>query len=167
MKDSIFISGITIICVQALACGGGTEACDGGTIEFTVGGAGHRACVERVNLLHEIVFSVHAAGETPRPFSVDIATLPAVEIATPAWEMMVPTMMPPPPALMVAALPTCQKTFFACAPLASVTLCGNAAPGPPTVSVVAIWKTQTAFALPCASSVRLPPRIRNEPDDAV
>ena len=79
-----------------------------------------------------------APNESARPFSVTIATLPAVENDTPDWEMMVPTMVPPPPALMVAALPTCQKTFLACAPLARMTLCGNAAPGPPTVSVVAI-----------------------------
>jgi len=36
------------------------------------------------------------------------ATLPAVENTAPAWVMMVPTMVPPPAALIVAALPTCQ-----------------------------------------------------------
>ena len=46
-------------------------------------------------------------------------------------------MVPPPPALMVAAEPTCQNTFFAWAPLVRITLLGKAAPGPPTVSEVA------------------------------
>ena len=47
------------------------------------------------------------------PFSVTITTLPAVENVVAAEEIMVPTMVPPPAALIVAALPTCQKTFFA------------------------------------------------------
>ena len=50
--------------------------------------------------------------EAPRdrtlPFKVTIAVLPAVENAAPAFEMIVPTMVPPPAALIVAALPTCQ-----------------------------------------------------------
>ena len=49
----------------------------------------------------------------------------------------------------------------------TLTLAGNAAPGPPTVSVVAIWNTQTALASPCASSVRFPPWIMNVPAAAV
>ena len=81
--------------------------------------------------------------------------------------MTVPSKVPPPAALIVAALPTCQNTFLACAPLARMMLEGAAAPGPPTVSVVAIWKTQTALALPCASSVRLPPWIMKLPAAAV
>ena len=42
------------------------------------------------------------------PLSVVIAALPAVENETAAEAIMVPTMVPPPAALMVAALPTCQ-----------------------------------------------------------
>src|SRR3954471_15897840 len=68
---------------------------------------------------------------------------------------------------MVAAEPTCQNTFLACAPLAMMMLAGAAAPGPPTVSVDAIWKTHTALASPCASSVRLPPWIMKLPAAAV
>ena len=49
-----------------------------------------------------------APSEIARPFSVTRLTLPTVENDAPAWEMMVPTMVPPPAALMVAALPTCQ-----------------------------------------------------------
>ncbi len=81
--------------------------------------------------------------------------------------MMVPTIVPPPAALIVAAVPTCQNTFLACAPLARMMLDGKAAPGPPTVSVVAIWNTHTALASPCASSVRLPPWIMKLPAPAV
>ena len=53
------------------------------------------------------------------PSSVVMMALPPVEVVTPAEAMMVPTMVPPPPGLMVAALPTCQKTFFGWAPPAS------------------------------------------------
>ena len=56
------------------------------------------------------------------PFRVTIVVLAAVEITAPAWEMMVPTIVPPPAALIVAALPTCQKTFLACAPPARMML---------------------------------------------
>src|SRR5512133_3568029 len=72
------------------------------------------------------------------PSSVVISVLPAVENEAPEEAIMVPTILPPPAALIVAALPTCQKTFLACAPLTRMTLWGNAAPGPPTVSVDAI-----------------------------
>ena len=96
-----------------------------------------------------------AFSASARPLSVVIARLPAVEIVVAADEMMVPTMVPPPAALIVAALPTCQKTFFGCAPPARITLRG--APAAPTVSVLAIWNTQTALALPPASSVRSAP----------
>ena len=47
-----------------------------------------------------------------RPFSVQIAALPGVENVTPMDAMIVPTMVPPPAGLMVAALPTCQNTFL-------------------------------------------------------
>jgi hypothetical protein len=97
-----------------------------------------------------------------RPFSVVIVALPAVENVAPAEAIMVPTIVPPPAPLMVAALPTSQKTFLAWAPLIRMTLRGAA--GAPTVSVDAIWKTQTAFASPLASRVRSDPVIRNEPD---
>jgi hypothetical protein len=106
-----------------------------------------------------------ALRPTALPSSVVIAALPAVENVTPAGAMIVPTMVPPPAPLMVAALPTCQNTFLACAPLTRMTLRGAA--GAPTISVVAIWKTQTAFALPWASRVRSDPVIVNEPPAAV
>src|SRR6185436_1932741 len=93
------------------------------------------------------------------PFNVVTVALPAVEIAVDADDMIVPTIVPPPAALMSAELPTCQKTFFGCAPPARMMLRGNA--GAPTVSELAIWNTQTALALPPASSVRSDPVIRN------
>ncbi len=98
------------------------------------------------------------------PFSVVIATLPAVENVTPAEAMMVPTMVPPPAPLIVAALPTRQKTFLAWAPLIRITLRG--APGAPTVSEAAVWKTQTAFESPWPSRVRSDPVIWNVPPAA-
>ena len=64
---------------------------------------------------------------TALPFSVVMVTLPAVENEVAADEMMVPTMVPPPAGLIVAELPTCQKTFFGWAPPARMTLRGNAA----------------------------------------
>ena len=57
-----------------------------------------------------------AFSASARPLIVVIARLPGVEIVVAADEMMVPTMVPPPAALIVAELPTCQKTFFGCAP---------------------------------------------------
>ena len=71
-----------------------------------------------------------APSESARPLSVVIAALPAVENEAPACEMIVPTMVPPPPALIVAKVPTCQNTFFASAPLARMMLRGKAAPAP-------------------------------------
>ena len=47
------------------------------------------------------------------PSSVSTLTLPTVENTTPELAIIVPTMVPPPPALIVAAVPTCQKTFLA------------------------------------------------------
>ncbi len=79
--------------------------------------------------------------------TVVTAATPAVETEVPDCEITVPAMVPPPTTpLMVAAVPTCQKTFLACAPLTSSTLCGPE--GVPAVSVVAIWKTQKAFGSP-------------------
>src|SRR5271170_5845685 len=98
------------------------------------------------------------------PSSVVIAAFPAVENVTPADAIIVPTIVPPPAALIVALLPTCQNTFLACAPLIRITLRG--APAAPTVSVLAIWKTQIAFASPWASRVRSDPVIRKDPPAA-
>src|SRR3954469_1689352 len=114
-------------------------------------------------LITVLTMVTEALSDRTRPLMVVRLDAPAVEIAAPDWLMMVPTIVPPPPALMTAALPTCQNTFLACAPFARITLDGKAAPGPPTVSVVAIWKIQAAFASPCASSVRSPPWIMKEP----
>src|SRR3982751_2108503 len=99
-----------------------------------------------------------------RPLRGVIAAFPAVEKLVAADEMIVPTMVPPPAPLIVAALPTCQNTFFGCAPPARITLRG--APAAPTVSVLAIWNTQTALALPPPSRVRSDPVRRNPPDAA-
>src|ERR1700722_7791861 len=102
-----------------------------------------------------------ALSPSALPSSVVIAALPTVENVTPAAAMMVPIMVPPPAALMVAALPICQNTFLACAPPTRITLRG--APGAPTVSVLAVWNTQMAFVSPLPSRVRSEPVIRNEP----
>src|SRR6476469_10006343 len=50
---------------------------------------------------------------------------------------------------MVAELPTCQYTFFACAPLMRMML-------PAVVSPVPAWKTKVAFGSPPPSRIRLP-----------
>src|SRR5271169_1019476 len=105
---------------------------------------------------------VDACNAINLPLMVVIAALPAVETEIPAEEMTVPTKVSPPAALIVAALPTCQKTFAAWAPLIRITLRG--APARPTVSEVPIWKTQTALALPWASSVRSDPDIAYAPE---
>jgi hypothetical protein len=48
------------------------------------------------------------------PLMVVTAATPTVETEAPAWAMMVPVIVPPPRIpLIVAKLPTCQKTFFA------------------------------------------------------
>src|SRR4029077_20130315 len=90
-----------------------------------------------------------ATSDSALPFSVVIVAFPAVENVTPAEAMMVPTMVPPPAALIVAWLPTYQNTFLASAPLTRMTLRG--APASPTVRLLAIWNTHTAFASPLAS----------------
>ena len=46
-----------------------------------------------------------APSETALPFSVTVLTLPAVENDAPAWDRIVPAMVPPPAALIVAKLP--------------------------------------------------------------
>src|ERR1051325_9369455 len=60
----------------------------------------------------------------------------------------------------VADVPTCQKMLEALAPPLNVTW--RPAVG---VRVAAIWKMQTAFAFPCASSPRSPEEISSEPVD--
>src|SRR6185503_2752227 len=66
--------------------------------------------------------------------------------------MMLPCHCDPVP--IVAEEPTCQYTFFACAPLISTTF-------PAVVSPVPAWKTKVALGSPPPSSVRLPvtPRL--------
>jgi hypothetical protein len=49
-----------------------------------------------------------ALSPNARPLRVVMVALPAVEKVTPAEAMMVPTIVPPPAALMVAELPTCR-----------------------------------------------------------
>ena len=106
---------------------------------------------------------VDAFSAMALPFSVTKATLPAVENDIPALEMMVPSMVPPPAPLIVAALPTYQKMFLDWAPLPGFRIMLRGAPGAPTVSELAIWKTQTAFASPPASSVRSAPCMEYVP----
>ncbi len=98
------------------------------------------------------------------PLIVVMALTPAVEMETPACEMMVPTIVPPPiTPLIVAAVPTCQYTFLAWAPLTRRTL--RLDEGVPTVNVDAIWKTQKAFGSPFASRVRFPCVMPKVPGD--
>ena len=56
---------------------------------------------------------------------------------------------------MVAAVPTCQKHVLRLRSIDQEHIAGVKT-GVPTVRVVAIWKTQKAFGLPWASSVRSP-----------
>jgi hypothetical protein len=69
---------------------------------------------------------------------------------------MFPTKFVPDP--NVAELPTAQKMLHACAPLINAILAFDA-----VVSEEPIWKTQAAFALPCASRVKVPVRPADEP----
>jgi hypothetical protein len=57
-----------------------------------------------------MVFTIvtDAVSASSLPSTVDIMPLPAVETEIPACDKMVPTIVPPPAPLMVAALPTCQ-----------------------------------------------------------
>jgi len=95
------------------------------------------------------------------PFRVVNVTTPAVEKVTPDIEIIVPSIVPPPAPLIVAALPTCQKIFSDCAPPTRIILRG--CPARPTVNVDAIWNTHTAFGSPWASRVKSPEVISNEP----
>ncbi len=84
---------------------------------------------------------------------------PVVDIVIDALANMVPTTVEPVPS--VAPAGTYQKTFFGCAPFMSRTLMGTAGvagPVRPTLRVPVpgvVWNTQTAFASPPASRVRL------------
>src|ERR1043166_6518459 len=60
----------------------------------------------------------------------------------------------------VAELPTCQNTLAALAPLLKITRRAVV-----VVRVDAIWKMNTAFASPWASSVRSPEEISSEDVD--
>src|ERR1700733_12768087 len=102
-----------------------------------------------------------ALSASARPLSVVTAELPAVENVTPADAMMVPTIVPPPAALIVAAVPTYQYTFLACAPLIRMMLRGSA--GPPAVSERPNCHPQIALPAPCLPKVRPEPVSRNEP----
>src|SRR3970282_138354 len=107
-----------------------------------------------------LVIVTDAFKDVALPFTVTIATLPAVENETPAEARILPTMWPLPAPLTVAAVRTRQNTFLAGAPPARMMLRG--APAAPTVSELAVWNTKTALASPCASRVRSEPVIRNE-----
>src|ERR1017187_2696273 len=84
-----------------------------------------------------------------RPSKVELAF-----IEMEAYAMMVPLKTEEVP--RVAELPTCQKTFLAWAPPVKMTL-----PLTATVSVLAIWKTQTSPGPPESVSSRVMPY---EPD---
>ena len=58
-----------------------------------------------------VVFTsvTEAFKEMARPFNTVCTALPAVEKVTPAEEIIVPVITPPPAPLITAALPTCQK----------------------------------------------------------
>src|ERR1700761_3773004 len=111
-----------------------------------------------------------AVSDRARPFTVVVTAEgglpPVVDIVIEAFANMVPTIVEPVP--IVAPAGTYQNTFLACAPFMSRTWIGTAGvagPVRPTVRVpvpAAVWKTQTAFASPPASKVRLP-RVRAAP----
>src|SRR5687767_12679581 len=111
-------------------------------------------------LITVLTIVTEALSASALPFKVLQQGWPAVENVVDADEMMVPTIVPPAAGLIVALLPTCQKMFFGCAPPTRMTLRGSA--GAPTIRVLAIWKTQTASGLPCASRVRSEPVNRKE-----
>jgi hypothetical protein len=64
-----------------------------------------------------VITVLTSVTEAPRlntlPLRTVKATLPAVEKAAPALQMIVPSISPPPAALMTAEDPTCQYTFAA------------------------------------------------------
>jgi hypothetical protein len=73
MKRIFATSGALIVCLLSAACGGGSEACDGGTVDLTVNGTHHRVCGGHANLLHGLVFAGHFdAGTAAPPFNVTI-----------------------------------------------------------------------------------------------
>ena len=79
-----------------------------GIVELTVTG-----CRATGTLMRVFTMVTEAFRASALPSSVTTATLPAVEKVVAAEEIMVPTMVPPPAALIVAVLPTCQNTFLA------------------------------------------------------
>ena len=87
-----------------------------------------------------VVFTIvtDATKEIALPFNTVCTALPAVEKVMPAEEMIVPLMMPPPAALIVAALPTYQYTFLGKAPLIIFTVRAPAGPATPTVNPAAV-----------------------------
>ncbi len=111
-----------------------------------------------------------AVSANARPFTVvvtaDGGDPPVVDIVIAAFANMVPTIVEPVP--IVAPAGTYQKTFLGWAPFISRTCIGTAGvagPVSPTVRVpvpAAVWNTQTAFASPPASKVRLP-TVRDAP----
>jgi len=62
----------------------------------------------RGTLITVLTMVTDAWSATALPFSVVTGGVPAVENETAAEAIMVPTMVPPPEGLIVAALPTCQ-----------------------------------------------------------
>ena len=79
-----------------------------------------------------------ATSEIALPFNTVCTIFPEVEKVTPAEEMIVPVIIPPPAALMVAELPTYQYTFLAWAWFINTTLRAPAGPAIPTVRAAAV-----------------------------
>jgi hypothetical protein len=72
------------------------------------------------------------------PLSTVWFAFPAVEKVTPELAIIVPTIVPPPALLIVAELPTYQKTFLANPPFIIITLLAPVGPAIPTVSPEAV-----------------------------
>ena len=87
-----------------------------------------------------VVFTIvtEATKEIALPFSTVCVAFPAVEKVMPSFEMIVPDIIPPPAALMVAALPTYQYTFLGDPPFIITTLRAPAGPAIPTVRPAAV-----------------------------
>jgi uncharacterized membrane protein len=87
-----------------------------------------------------VVFTIvtEATREMALPFNTVCTAFPGVEKVIPALEMIVPDIIPPPAALIVAALPTYQYTFLGNPPLIITTLRAPAGPAIPTVRPAAV-----------------------------